>query len=168
MSQLIDDLLKLSRITGSGLCRIPVDLSEIASEIASELQANNPGRIVNWVICPEMCAAADAGLIRIAMENLMGNAWKFSSKHGCAQIEVNFYSSDDGSPVYYVRDDGAGFDMTYAKKMFGPFQRMHCTAEFEGSGIGLATVQRIVHRHGGEIWAESDVEQGTTVYFTLN
>ncbi len=167
MSQLIDDLLKLSRITRSEVRRGPANLSEIASSIAAELKHDHPDKLVTWMICPEMHATADANLIRIVLENLLGNAWKFSAKHGSARIEVNFYLRD-GQPVYYVRDDGAGFDMAYAKKLFGPFQRMHGAADFEGSGIGLATVQRIIHRHGGEVWAESGVEKGTTIYFTLD
>jgi len=167
MSQLIDDLLKLSRISRGEIHRTHVNLSELANQIAGELQTSNPERVVEWVVCPDIYADGDANLLRIAMENLLGNSWKFSGKLPAARIEVNFYTSD-GNPVYFVRDNGAGFDMTYAGKLFGPFQRMHGATDFEGSGIGLATVQRIIRRHGGNVWAESSVGNGTTIFFTLN
>jgi PAS domain S-box-containing protein len=166
MSQLIDDLLKLSRLTRSEICRGPVDLSALAQTIAVELQATRPERQVEWSIAPGLVVNADAHLMRIILANLLGNAHKFTAKHSTARIEFGMIEQE-GQPVYFVRDDGAGFDMTYADKLFGAFQRLHSADEFEGTGIGLATVQRIVHRHGGRVWAEGAVEQGATVYFTL-
>jgi PAS domain S-box-containing protein len=166
MSQLIDDLLKLSRVTRSEMRREPVDLSALAQAIAAELQAAQPERQIEWSIAPGLVANADANLMRILLANLLGNAYKFTAKHSSARIELGMIEQE-GQPVYFVRDDGAGFDMTYADKLFGAFQRLHSANEFEGTGIGLATVQRIVHRHGGRVWAEGAVEQGASVYFTL-
>jgi PAS domain S-box-containing protein len=169
MGQLIDDLLHLSRVTRSEIHRIPVDLSELATSIAAELAGVDPRRQVVFVIVPGLVAQADPRLMRIVMENLLRNAWKFTGKHPRARIEVGVLSpSHPGEEVvFFVRDDGAGFDMAYADKIFGPFQRLHRETEFEGTGIGLATVQRIVHRHGGRVWAEGAVEKGATFYFTL-
>jgi len=166
MSQLIDDLLKLSRVTRSEMRREPVDLSALARAIAAELQATQPERQVEWSIAPRLVVNADAHLMRILLNNLMGNAWKFTAKHSTAKIELGT-TQQDSQPVYFVRDDGAGFDITYVDKLFGAFQRLHSANEFEGTGIGLATVQRIVHRHGGRVWAKGAVEQGAAVYFTL-
>ena len=166
MSQLIDDLLKLSQITRSDLRQEKVDLSGLTETIAAELSANNPGRKVEWLIQPGIVVNGDANFLRIVMQNLLGNSWKFTSKHLSARIEFG-EAIIDGQPVYMVKDDGDGFDMAYAGKLFGPFQRMHGGGNFEGSGIGLATVQRVIHRHGGKVWAESTVAGGTSVYFTL-
>jgi len=167
MSQLIDDLLKLSRVTRSEMRREPVDLSALAQAIAAELQqAAQPERQVEWSIAPGLVANADANLMRILLANLLGNAHKFTAKHSTARIEFGMIEQE-GQPVYFVRDDGAGFDMAYADKLFGAFQRLHSANEFDGTGIGLATVQRIVHRHGGRVWAEGAVEQGAIVHFTL-
>ena len=166
MSQLIDDMLKLSRITRSDLHRSEINLSDLASSVAAEIQSGAPDRKVVWVVRPLMTINGDPNMLRIVLVNLLGNAWKFTSRHETAHIEVNMMEKE-GRPVYYVRDDGAGFDMAYATKLFGPFQRMHGASEFEGSGIGLATVQRVVMRHGGKVWAESQVENGTTIYFSL-
>ena len=166
MSLLIDDLLKLSRVTRSEMYREPVDLSEIARSIAAELQATGPDRQVTWVIAPHLVVNADTNLLHIALGNLLENAWKFTSKHAAARVEVGALQQN-GNVVYYVRDDGAGFDMSFASRLFGAFQRLHNAYEFEGTGVGLATVQRVIHRHGGSVWAESAVEQGTTIYFTL-
>lgn len=166
MSQLIDDILDLSRVTRAEMQRETVSLSTLAQAIAAELLANQPERRVEFVIQPGLEAYADPQLLQIVLENLLSNAWKFTSKHAQAHIEFG-QTRVDGVPAYFVRDDGAGFDRTYASKMFMPFQRLHAVTEFEGNGIGLATVQRIIHRHGGRVWAEGAVERGATFYFTL-
>ncbi|HBE33308.1 MAG TPA: histidine kinase, partial [Cyanobacteria bacterium UBA11368] len=167
---LIDDLLSLSRITRSQMALASVDLSAIASSICSELQATQPERQVEFHITPGIQVQGDAKLLRVALENLLGNAWKYTSKHNSARIEFGVleHGETPSMPIYYVRDDGAGFEMNYAAKLFAPFQRLHSITEFEGNGIGLATVQRIVHRHGGQIWASGEVEKGASFYFTLN
>ncbi|MBI4317692.1 MAG: MEDS domain-containing protein [Chloroflexi bacterium] len=166
MSQLIDNLLDLSRVTRSQMHVGPVDLSELADDVAEELRRTEPERSVELVIEPGLTASGDARLLRVLLENLLGNAFKFTSKHQAAKIEFGRVEQD-GKRTYFVRDDGAGFDPRYADKLFRPFQRLHGESEFPGSGIGLATVQRIVHRHGGRVWAEGAVEQGATVCFTL-
>lgn len=166
MSQLIDDLLNLSRLSRTELRLSRLDLSELAHAVSEELRQRDPARQVEFVIRPGIMATADAALLRSALGNLLGNAWKFTSKHRSARIEFGVRKID-GQVTYFVRDDGAGFDMTYGDKLFGAFQRLHVPGEFTGSGIGLATVQRIIHRHGGNIWAEGKVEEGATFYFTL-
>ena len=166
MAQLIDDLLKLSRITRREVRRERADLSVLAREIAAELKQREPDRQVGFVIEEEVTADGDAGLLRVVLENLLGNAWKFTARHPRARIEFGV-TQRDGETACFVRDDGAGFDMAHADKLFGTFQRLHSATEFEGTGIGLATVQRIIHRHGGRVWAEGAVEQGATFYFTL-
>ena len=166
MGQLIDDLLKLSRVTRAEMHREKVDLSALAQSIVTELHKEQSGRQAEFIITPGLVANGDARLLRLALENLLGNAWKFTSKRPTAQIEFGV-TQKDGKPAYYVRDNGAGFDMAYVGKMFGAFQRLHSTNEFPGTGIGLATVQRIIHRHGGHIWAEGAVDKGATFYFTL-
>jgi PAS domain S-box-containing protein len=166
MGQLIDDLLNLSRVTRSEMHRESVDLSAIAQMIATELQEAQPERQVEFQIVMGLVANGDSRLLRIVLENLLGNAWKFTGKHSRARIEFGRYSHD-GVHTYFVRDDGAGFDMAYTDKLFGAFQRLHGAKEFQGTGIGLATVQRIIHRHSGRVWAEAAVEQGATFYFTL-
>ena len=167
MGRLIDDLLTLSRVTRRELHRGRVNLSRIASAIADELRESDPERDVEFIIEPELVAYGDAHLLRVVLENLLGNAWKFTSRHPKARIEFGAIYQPDGATVYFVRDDGAGFDMAYADKLFGPFQRLHAMTEFEGNGIGLATVKRIINRHRGHIWAEGAVEQGATFYFTI-
>ena len=167
MGQLIDDLLNLSRVTRSEMYLEPVDLSLLASGICTELQQSQPERQVEFVIQTGVLAQGDTRLVRVLLVNLLNNAWKFTSKHTQARIEFGVSNSESGVPVYFVRDDGAGFDMTYTNKLFGPFQRLHNMKDFPGNGIGLATVQRIVHRHGGRVWAEGEVERGATFYFTL-
>ena len=167
MGQLIDDLLALSRVTRSGMQDERVDLSAQAREIAEALRAGDPQRAVTFRIEPGLAVAGDARLLRLALENLMGNAWKFTAKHAQACIEFGSAGTVDGERALYVRDDGAGFDGAYADKLFAPFQRLHGMNEFAGTGIGLATVQRIVRRHGGRVWAEGAVERGATIYFTL-
>ncbi|MGH3031847.1 MAG: sensor histidine kinase, partial [Gaiellaceae bacterium] len=167
MSALIDGLLDLSRITRRPLRREPVDLSTIARDIAGDLRRAAPERAVEVVVAQGMRAQGDPALIRLVLQNLLGNAWKFTSNRASARIEVG-RTSADGTDTFFVRDNGAGFDMSYADKLFGVFQRLHRTDEFEGTGIGLATVQRIVHRHGGRVWAEGAVDQGATFSFRLS
>jgi PAS domain S-box-containing protein len=167
MGNLIDALLLLSRVTRTELQQEPIDLSAMAHAIAAELQQQEPARDVTFVIGDGLQATGDPRLLRIVLENLLGNAWKFTAKHPQARIEVGGLPQPDGSMVYFARDDGAGFDMAYADRLFGAFQRLHRVHEFAGTGIGLATVQRIIHRHGGRVWAEAAVEQGATFYFTL-
>jgi light-regulated signal transduction histidine kinase (bacteriophytochrome) len=166
MSQLIDDLLHLSRVGRREMRIQDVDLSELAASVAHELQKNDPGRKVEFVIATGLRERADERLTRIALENLLGNAWKFTSRKAQARIEFGA-EMQDGRRVYFVRDDGAGFDMTYADKLFTPFQRLHASHEFPGSGIGLAIVQRIINRHGGKVWAQGAPEKGATFFFTL-
>ncbi|MCI0405374.1 MAG: PAS domain S-box protein, partial [candidate division Zixibacteria bacterium] len=167
MAQLIDDLLNLSRVSRGEMRMEEVDLSGMAREIVSELQKQSPERKVTFVIADNLTGKGDPRLLRVALENLLGNAWKYTAKHKAARIEFSARREPDGRTMFYVRDDGAGFDMAYAGKLFGAFQRLHGAAEFAGTGIGLATVQRIIHRHGGRVWAEGAVEQGATFCFTL-
>jgi signal transduction histidine kinase/HAMP domain-containing protein len=166
MDNLINDLLKLSRLTRSEIESTWVNLSKIAHETVSELRAAEPQRVVEVKIQDDLVARGDAHLLYIVMQNLLGNAWKFTGK--CELAKIEFGSTVcNGQSAYFVRDNGAGFDMTYAGKLFGAFQRLHKVEEFDGNGIGLATVQRIIHRHGGRVWAESQLNQGATFYFTL-
>ena len=167
MGELIDDLLKLSRVTRSEMQRTQVDLSALAREIAAELQRTQPERQVEWAIAPGLVSNGDARLLRIVLENLLNNAWKFTSLQVLTQIKFDVIPQEDAKSVYFVCDNGAGFDMAYVNKLFGAFQRLHSQTQFPGTGIGLATVQRIIHRHGGRVWAEGAVEQGATFYFTL-
>jgi len=170
MGALIDDLLNLSRVTRSMLRREAVDLSGVAEDIARNLKEPEPDRDVEVVVWPGLRARGDARLLRVALENLLGNAWKFTSRTEGARIEFGVergLASGNGHPVYFVRDNGAGFEMAYADKLFGAFQRLHGPEEFEGTGIGLATVQRVVRRHGGDVWAEGVVGEGAVFYFTL-
>lgn len=166
MHRLIDDLLGLARITRNEMNRQSVDLSAMAAETAAELQRADTARRSEFLIQPSMRVYADANLLRIAIDNLLRNAWKFTSRHATARIEVGCLQHDR-ELVYFVKDDGAGFDMRYATKLFGPFQRLHSAIEFSGSGVGLAIVHRIVQRHGGRIWAEAEVERGACFFFTL-
>lgn len=167
MAQLIDDLLNLSRVTRSDMCPVEVTLSKLVNEITSELATTCKNRTVKIIVPEGLSVKADPRLLRIALENLLSNAWKFTSKRSTATIEFGKVNQN-GKDVYFIRDDGVGFDMRYADKLFGAFQRLHAPAEFPGTGIGLATVQRIVHRHGGRVWAESQVDGGATFYFTLS
>ena len=166
MGHLIDDLLNLARFTRAEIRREAVNLSEIAKSLVAELAQREPERHVTFEIGEGLEVKGDPRLLRVALENLFRNAWKFTSKHPRARIEFGV-AQRDGKPTYFVRDDGAGFDMAYKAKLFGAFQRLHKATEFYGTGVGLATVQRIVRRHGGEIWAEGEVEKGATFYFTL-
>jgi len=166
MAQLIDDLLNLSRITRAELRREAVDLSGIVENVAELLKKEQQDRTVEFVIQKGVRTEGDAHLVRVLLDNLLGNAWKYTGKQPQARIEFG-RTMQDGKTAYFVRDNGAGFDMTYAHKLFGAFQRLHSVSEFPGTGIGLATVQRIIHKHGGQVWAEGVVDQGATFYFTL-
>ena len=167
MHRLINDLLGLSKIVRAPLHNDTVDLSRAAREIIQNLHDSAPARIADFTIAEGMVVQGDPGLLRIVLENLLSNAWKFTARQERAQIEFGTGADREGRKVYFVRDNGAGFDPKYAAKLFSPFQRLHSEAQFAGTGIGLAIVQRIVHRHGGEIWAESAVNSGAGFYFTL-
>ncbi len=167
MAQLIDDLLGLSRVTRSEMVRSSVDLSAIARDIAAELQKSQPGREAIFAIEPGLTADADPNLMRVVLDNLLSNAWKFSARVPCAKIEFGETVWRERK-VYFVRDNGAGFDMAYAERLFGAFQRLHDAKAFPGTGVGLATVQRIVRRHGGAVWGEGEVNRGAAFYFSLN
>ena len=167
MHTLIDALLALSHVSRHALECQPVDLSTLAHEIAIELHRRQPTRQVDWVIADGLSTHGDARLLRIVLDNLLSNAWKFTSTTAQARIEFGEQTAPDGTSVWFVRDNGAGFDMALVDKLFGAFQRLHRDTEFPGTGIGLATVQRIIHRHGGRVWAEGAVDQGATLYFTL-
>jgi signal transduction histidine kinase len=166
MAQLIDDLLMLSRVSRGEVRRESVDLSALVGSIVAELREADAQRHVEVCVLEGVTAIGDTRLLRVVLENLLRNAWKFTSKNPSARIEFGV-TQRNGKPVYFVRDDGAGFDMAYMDKLFGPFQRLHAVTEFEGTGIGLATVQRIIHRHGGGVWAEAAVGKGATFHFTL-
>lgn len=166
MATLIDDMLKLSQLSRQAMTIEATDLSAMAREIAAELQAAEPTRQVDWGIAPDIIAMGDRGLLRIALQNLLDNAWKYSSRRGKARIEFGL-GENAGRRAYFVSDNGTGFDMAHAGKLFGAFQRLHAPEEFPGSGIGLATVARIIRRHGGEVWAEGKVDEGATFRFTL-
>lgn len=166
MSSLIENLLKLAHVTRVELKRTRVDLSALAGEITTALRLKDPTRHVEFEVQPGIVVEADAGLTMSLLENLMGNAWKFTSRSAAAKLAFGaLYPGDE--PVFYVRDNGAGFDMREAGRLFTAFQRLHRESEYRGTGIGLATVSRIVNRHGGRIWAEAEVGKGATFYFTL-
>lgn len=167
MSQLIDALLSLSKVRGAELKRLPINLSALAAAIALELQAKEPQRRAEFTIAPELTVQGDPTMLRAVLENLLGNAWKFTAKLDQAHIEFGATSSGEGSPAFFIRDNGAGFNEKYVEKLFLPFQRLHGSEEFPGTGIGLATVQRIILRHGGRIWAEGAPGRGAIFYFTL-
>jgi PAS domain S-box-containing protein len=166
MGQMIDDLLTLSRATRADLTRRPVDLTAICHDVVAELRGNDPDRAVAVVIEPGLRTVGDARLLRLVMQNLLGNAWKFTGKASDPRITAGQVQRH-GEGLFFVRDNGAGFDMRYVEKLFSAFQRLHSTADFEGTGIGLATVNRIIHRHGGRIFAEAAPGEGATFYFTL-
>jgi two-component system NtrC family sensor kinase len=167
MSDLIDALLELARISRAPIGRHRVDLSQLAAIVLDELARRDPAREVVTAVAPGMMVAADGRLMRILLDNLLGNSWKFTARVGSARIEVGCEPAADGEPVFFVRDNGAGFDMSQADRMFTPFQRLHHDAEFTGTGIGLATVRRIVERHGGKIWAEGSIGEGAKISFTV-
>jgi light-regulated signal transduction histidine kinase (bacteriophytochrome) len=166
MAQLIEDLLNLSKVSRGALELREVNLSALAGEVVRDLRVHDPDRQVDVSIWDGINVNGDARLLRAVLENLLGNAWKFTSKAEAPRIEVGTMRDGDKS-VYFVRDNGAGFDMAFADKLFGAFQRLHGMEEFPGTGIGLATVQRIVHRHGGRIWADAAPGRGAVFYFTL-
>ncbi|MGC2425297.1 MAG: PAS domain S-box protein [Nitrospirota bacterium] len=166
MGQLIDDMLKLSRVTRTEMRFENVDLTGIAGEIEDELRRGEPGRKVEFIIEEGVTAWGDLPLLRTVMQNLLSNSWKFTSGHDKAVIQFGV-SEDGGRKIFFVKDDGAGFDMTYADKLFTPFQRLHSTVDFPGTGIGLVIAKRILRRHGGDIWAKSEPEKGAAFYFSF-
>jgi light-regulated signal transduction histidine kinase (bacteriophytochrome) len=166
MGQIIDDLLQLSRLSRGELRSEPVDMTALAGEVDAALRAAQPEREVEFEAMPGLRATGDSRMLRLVLENLLGNAWKYTSRQPRARIGFGM-ENGAGEPVFFVRDDGAGFDMAYADKLFGAFQRLHSASEFPGSGIGLATVARVVQRHGGRAWAEGAPGRGATFYFTL-
>jgi signal transduction histidine kinase len=182
MGKLIEALLRLSKQTRVEMHRAAVDLSQIARATADELAKTQPGRKADFIIAEGMTVTGDPAMLRAVVENLFGNAWKFTSKRDSTRIEFGAFECgmrnaefgmkaqehcEQGRTIYFVRDNGAGFAMADAKRIFTAFHRLHPSSEFPGLGIGLATVQRIVHRHGGKIWAEGEAGKGATFYFTL-
>ncbi|HEX22347.1 MAG TPA: GHKL domain-containing protein, partial [Chromatiales bacterium] len=170
MGKLIDDMLQLSRVTRGEFSCHPVDLSVLANDILRQLQESSPGREVLVSVEPDRMVEGDRRLLGILLDNLLGNAWKYTSKQDNSHIEFGSMHQDQDQgqgQVFFVRDNGVGFNMKYLDKVFAAFQRLHSSSEFEGSGIGLATVQRIVNRHGGRVWAEAEEGKGATFYFTL-
>jgi light-regulated signal transduction histidine kinase (bacteriophytochrome) len=166
MDRLTEDLLRLSRITRSQLKREPVDLAMLARQVVHELRQNDPHRDVVFAISDALGTHADPGLMRVALSNLLSNAWKYTGRR--QQALVSFGQEErDGQKVFCVRDNGAGFDMSYASKLFAPFQRLHSAREFPGSGVGLACVARVVHKHGGRIWADAKSGEGAAFFFTI-
>jgi light-regulated signal transduction histidine kinase (bacteriophytochrome) len=166
MATLIDDLLKLARVTRAEMRTERVDLSSMARDIVADIQRAAPDRQVEFAIAPGLEVQGDSRLLRVVLDNLLRNGWKYTGRQ--AQPRIEFTTVDEnGGRVFVIKDNGAGFDMKYADKLFGVFQRLHSAAEFEGTGVGLATVRRIVNRHGGRIWAEGAVDKGASFYFTL-
>jgi light-regulated signal transduction histidine kinase (bacteriophytochrome) len=166
MARLIDDLLMLSRLSRGSMQVTEIDLAHMAREVFAELQNSRCDRKAEFITPDRLIIQADENLMRIVIENLLGNAWKFTSRRQVAHIELGARLQEEKT-IYFVHDDGAGFDMAYLDRLFGAFQRLHSPADFEGNGIGLALVQRIIHRHGGSVWAEGEVDKGATFYFTL-
>jgi light-regulated signal transduction histidine kinase (bacteriophytochrome) len=167
MAELIEGLLTLSGVVRTSLKSVPVDLSSLASEVVREIRDTQPERSADFIIYPGMRVTGDRALIRSVLANLVGNAWKFTSKCPSTRIEIGQMRDESGQAVFFVRDNGAGFEMERATKLFNAFHRLHKQDEFPGHGIGLATVQRIISKHGGRIWAESHPNQGATFFFTL-
>jgi len=166
MNTLIDDLLRLARVGRASLEIERVDLSAIAARVLGECRVQDPNRVVQARIAPELIVQGDPRLLEIALENLLRNAWKFTALREEAEVELGEQPGEER--IFFVRDNGTGFDMRYAAKLFQPFQRLHSEAQFEGTGIGLATVQRIIERHHGRIWAEASEGRGATFFFTLS
>jgi signal transduction histidine kinase len=167
MNELIDDLLRMSRASQTAIHSTTVNLSALVTEIAEKHRSEDPQRVVNWKIASDVSVVGDAGLLRLALENLLANAWKYTGKIDHAEIEFGTEPGEGSQPVYFIRDNGAGFDMQFADRLFTPFQRLHLQKDFPGTGVGLATVQRIIHKHGGRIWAKAAPGQGATFRFTL-
>jgi PAS domain S-box-containing protein len=167
MGQLIDDLLTLSKVSRGDMTRETVDLSELAARVATELNRRSTGRARTFTVEPGLVASGDPRLLRILLENLLDNAWKFTSRQTEARVEFGCAADCHGSTIFFIRDNGVGFDATYAGRLFAPFQRLHAASEFPGTGIGLATVRRIVHRHGGRAWADGSPGGGACLSFTL-
>jgi light-regulated signal transduction histidine kinase (bacteriophytochrome) len=167
MTAMIDAILSLSKLSSRPLMRQPVSISQLAGYVVDDLRRQHPDRAARVDIAPGLVVQGDPTLLRMLLDNLLGNAWKYSGLKPQVSIEVGM-REEDGRQVYFVRDEGAGFDMRFADRLFGVFQRLHSSSDFEGTGIGLATVQRIVRRHGGQIWAEGQVGQGACFHFTLN
>jgi signal transduction histidine kinase len=166
MNSMIDALLALAQLSTQSLARQPVNLSQLAGFVVDDLKREAPGRAVEVQIEPGLATHGDPTLLRLVLENLLGNAWKYTGR--CERAQIAFESvSYDGRQVFVVRDNGAGFDMRFADRLFGVFQRLHSANDFQGTGVGLASVRRIVRRHGGDVWAESEVGQGARFYFTL-
>jgi light-regulated signal transduction histidine kinase (bacteriophytochrome) len=168
MATLIDDLLQLARISRSDFTPKTVDISEIATQSIEKLRQQDPNRMVKSRIQKNLLVNGDQSLLAVALDNLLSNAWKYTSKTDTAEIEFGQSNSQNGHPVFFVKDNGAGFDMKYVDKIFAAFQRLHSPNEYPGTGIGLATVKRVIDRHHGRIWAESQIGKGTTIFFTLN
>lgn len=166
MGQLIDAMLDLSRVSRAGLSIRPLNLSHMARDIMRELSDASPERQRTIIIADDLEARGDPRLLRVVLENLLDNAWKYTGKKEQTHIEFGRMETPDG-PAFFIRDNGAGFDMQYASKLFGAFQRLHTAAEFPGTGVGLATVQRIIHKHGGSVWATGAPGSGATFSFTL-
>src|SRR5215467_4391196 len=168
MEELIEGMLELGRAVEGDLQRVPVDLTALAMDVARELRDAGPPRSVDLAIEADLHAVADPVLLRVVLTNLVGNAWKFASRRARPRIEVGRQTGGDGVSAFFVRDNGAGFDMRYAEKLFGVFQRLHRQDEFPGTGVGLATVERIISRHGGRVWAVGKPDEGATFFFTLS
>jgi light-regulated signal transduction histidine kinase (bacteriophytochrome) len=167
MNALVEALLQFAQSSHVDLEKRPVDLSALVQLVRSELELSEPARHVEFVVADDVRAVGDDKLLRVVIENLLGNAWKFTSKCSSARIEFGAASQADGATAYFVRDNGAGFDMAYADKLYAPLQRLHSDKEFPGFGIGLATTQSIIDRHAGRIWAESTVDHGATFHFSI-
>ena len=167
MGQIIEDLLMLSKITRSEMRKSPVDLTRMAREVAAQQHAAAPDRSVSFTVAPDIEVVGDPGLLRLAIENLLSNAWKYTSRRRDARVEISSALQPDSSRVCWVRDNGVGFDMAHALQLFEPFRRMHPERDFAGTGIGLAIVRRVIQKHGGQIWAEAAPEHGATFYFHL-
>jgi len=168
MSALIDDLLRLARLRDAALTRAPVDLAALATEIVRGLRDSAPGRRVEFACLPSAVVEGDEPLLRIALENLLANAWKFTARTEAARVEFGRAPQPDGTPAFFVRDNGAGFDMAEAPQLFTPFRRLHQAADYAGTGVGLTIVARVIEKHGGRIWAQAQPEQGATFFFTLD
>lgn len=166
MRELIEDMLRFSKVANAELRKEPINLSEMSQQILCDLQTQEPDRQAEWIIANNVQTEADPLLLKSVLENLLGNAWKYTSKENLARIEFGLQNGN-GNMTYYVKDNGVGFDMKNKERLFKPFQRLHLKADFPGTGIGLASVQRIINRHGGKIWAEASPGSGATFYFTL-